>query len=161
MNKMDKESDYERYLAERKPYVDIQLNQVEQFDKNMLMLSSGAFGISFAFISQIVRNPVANTGWILIIAWSAMALTILNTMISFLVSYKANDREVLIIDIEYRNRVSPHEEEQAVPVNRLRNVPAVMNYISIALFAIGMLFMLLYVAKNLNNGRLECQINRN
>lgn len=142
-------ADQERYERERDRYIDIQLNQVEQFDKNMLLLSSGAFSVSFAFISQIVKTPVPDTSWKLIVAWSMMAACILNTMLSFLMSYFANDREVRIIDTERANIGLEPDSRQVVPKNRFKRIPTFMNLLGLSLFIIGIIYMLLYVASNM------------
>jgi len=143
------ESSEERYHKIRDRYIGIQLNQVEQFDKNMLLLSSGTFGISFAFINQVVKNPsAANTAWMIIVAWSSMALCILNTLVSFLVSNYVNDREVLIIDIEEENKMTDCALKRVVPKNRLKRAPNIMNIGTLVMFACGMVFMIIYVANN-------------
>src|SRR6266478_3647165 len=61
----------------------------ENFDKNLLTFSSGALGLSLAFIKDIV--PLGRTIWIpcLFVSWIAFALCILVTMASFQVSIRA------------------------------------------------------------------------
>lgn len=61
----------------------------ENFDKNLLALSSGALGISLAFVKDIVPLQEAHLLFCLIASWIMFALCILVTMASFQVSIKA------------------------------------------------------------------------
>jgi len=61
----------------------------ETFDRNLLAFSSGALGLSLAFIKDIV--PLGKAVWIpcLYISWILFALCIMVTMASFQVSIRA------------------------------------------------------------------------
>lgn len=61
----------------------------ENFDKNLLAFSSGALGVSLAFIKDIVPLGQAHLVPCLVISWIAFALCVLVTMASFQVSIKA------------------------------------------------------------------------
>lgn len=61
----------------------------ENFDKNLLALSSGALGVSLAFIKDIVPLGQAHLIPLLVISWITFALCILVTLASFQVSIKA------------------------------------------------------------------------
>lgn len=41
-----------------------------QFDKQILFLSSGALGLSFAFIKDIVKLNESNHKWLLVLSWA-------------------------------------------------------------------------------------------
>ncbi|MDD5014531.1 MAG: hypothetical protein PHW73_05450 [Atribacterota bacterium] len=49
---------YKIYLEERKLLVDASRESAQSFDKTMLVLASGAFGLSLTFIRQIF--PIIN-----------------------------------------------------------------------------------------------------
>ena len=61
-SKLDKTTDtgYEVYLEERKSLVTALLEQTRSFDKYVLTLAGGTFGLSFLFIKQIVPQPMHN-----------------------------------------------------------------------------------------------------
>ncbi len=61
----------------------------ENFDKNLLTFSSGALGLSLAFIKDIVPLGEAHLIPCLFVSWIAFALCILVTMASFQVSIQA------------------------------------------------------------------------
>lgn len=58
----------------------------EQFDKHVLFIASGAFGISFAFIEKLVDLEEAVSTDCLIQSWYAFAIVIFVSLISHFVS---------------------------------------------------------------------------
>lgn len=63
----------------------------EQFDKNVLFISSGALGISFGFIEKIVPNLVdANCKSYLIDSWYCFAGVIFLSLVAHFISILAN-----------------------------------------------------------------------
>src|SRR6266851_1920817 len=79
---------------------DIQ-SSTDSFDQSLLTLSSGALGVSLAFIKDIV--PLKEAVWIglLFASWIAFALCIVTTVVSFLLSVKANKQQLGYIDEYY------------------------------------------------------------
>jgi hypothetical protein len=72
MSKLDSGSNddfkYEVYLEERKSLVDAEREGSRSFDKAILTLAAGAFGLSLTFIRQIVPNIESGTMFMLICA---------------------------------------------------------------------------------------------
>ena len=84
MNEEDKE-----YLQElRKGYIE----SSSQFDKQLLFFASGALGLSFAFIKDIVKLDVATHKCILITSWILFGAVIILSIISHYTSLKAINR---------------------------------------------------------------------
>jgi hypothetical protein len=79
---------------------DIQ-SSTDSFDQSLLTLSSGALGVSLAFIKDIV--PLKEAVWIGLLfgSWIAFALCIVATVVSFLVSVKANKQQLGYIEAYY------------------------------------------------------------
>lgn len=65
--------------------------QTSSLEKALLTLSAGAFGLSIAFVAQMVPDP--KHLWAMILAWSAFGLSLIITVFSFYASIKALDRE--------------------------------------------------------------------
>lgn len=53
-----------------------------EYDKNILYIASGAFGISFAFIEKIVPLQTAIYNWILFCGWLLLTVTIMLCLFS-------------------------------------------------------------------------------
>ena len=95
--KPDRTTETETQKAEWVAWLQTEIKQVREdiqsstdsFDTNMLTLSSGALGISLAFIKDIV--PLGQAKWLpsLLISWVSFAVCILATVISFRVSKAA------------------------------------------------------------------------
>lgn len=62
----------------------------EQFDKTIVFITSGAFGISFAFIEKIVKLKEATHKIILIDAWYIFAIVIFISLVCHFLSSQAN-----------------------------------------------------------------------
>jgi hypothetical protein len=75
----------------------------EDFDRNLLTLSSGALGLSLAFIKDIV--PLSKSVWIpcLVVSWGAFALCVLITLASSQVSVRANEIALEVAENVYIN----------------------------------------------------------
>jgi hypothetical protein len=69
---------------------DNQNKMSDEFDKNLLALSSGALGVSLAFIKDIVPLKDAGFRCALYLSWVSFTLCILVTLMSFRFSMHAN-----------------------------------------------------------------------
>ena len=68
---------------------DAYIESSSQFDKQLLYLASGALGLSFAFIKDIVTLNLAKHKWLLVTSWSLFGIVILLSVISHYTSLKA------------------------------------------------------------------------
>jgi len=137
---------YEDYRDERKVLIYAELEQARSFDKYILTLAAGTFGLSLLFIRQIAPQPEEGTIWLLIAAWVAFGVSILSTLISFLFSQLAYQKQREILDEWYEK-----EEEQGVEVskNKFATCTHYLNWASMFLFIIGVTFLVIFSAKNL------------
>ncbi|MGB7581754.1 MAG: hypothetical protein WBL85_04825 [Sedimentisphaerales bacterium] len=136
---------YKVYLEERKFLVDAEREQSQSFDKAILTLAGGAFGISLTFIKDIVSNhePV-QLPW-LILAWICFIVSMLSTLISFLTSQKAcaTQREILeALYCDEQDKKSNHENTAAERTSWL-------NWFSISTFIMGTIFLAIFSIVNL------------
>ena len=81
---MIEEEDKECWQQLNKAYIE----SSSQFDKQVLYFASGALALSFTFIKDIVKLPVASCKHILIISWCFFVAVILLSIVSHYSSKK-------------------------------------------------------------------------
>ena len=87
---------YEDYLLEeRKSLLIAQSEQAKNFDRWVLTLAGGTFGLSLIFINQIAPNPMS-IGY-LVAAWACFAASICLTLSSFLLSQEAHHKYIEVV----------------------------------------------------------------
>jgi len=153
MDKLDSNNNndlkYKVYLEERKLLIHAEYEESRLFDKAILTLTAGAFGLSLTFIRQIVPTIRSGTVWMLIFAWVGFGISLLSTLISFLTSQSACSKQREILKAEYFN----NRGSQSKKVN-LKNKMAIwtkqLNKISIFAFIIGIFFLTTFSIVNLS-----------
>lgn len=86
--------DYQEY---RSTLVAGRQESQSKYDRNLIALSSGALGISFAFIKDVLGALPENTFW-LMVAWSCWTLSLTLTLGSFLSSQWAMTKAIRQVD---------------------------------------------------------------
>jgi len=144
--KSDEEKLYEVYFEERKQLIDAEREGARSFDKAILTLAAGAFGLSIAFIEKIVPSPRAGSAEILVSAWALFGLSLLLTLVSFLTSQKACARQREILEENYFG------QSRSAKQMTLRNIWAtctnVLNIFSIGAFILGVVLLAVFGAIN-------------
>lgn len=92
---------YKVYLEERKSLVDAEREQSQLFDKAILTLAGGAFGLSLTFIKDMISNHKPIQIYWLILAWTCFCASMLSTLISFLTSQNACSTQRATLEAEY------------------------------------------------------------
>jgi len=117
----------------------------------MLTLSSGALGVSLAFIKDIV--PLGHAIWIslLLISWVAFALCIVTTVFSFLFSIAALKRHRDLLDEMYRTKDRELEKRQTSRWNVVR----ICTYLALTLFLLGLVLTVVFVITNVSSSHTE------
>ena len=118
----------------RKDYVESEHHAQDQFDKAVLTLSGGAFGVSFAFMNDVVGDDPHYLLWILL-AWSAWGLSITLILISF---YTSN--------VSFRRAIKNLPKGNG---GRWTTATSLLNFFAGTLFVLGVLFLVRFVALNL------------
>jgi len=129
----------EEYLLRRRELIDGLNSQYDSFDKQMLLLSSGSFGVSFAFIKDVVPPPWHHP-FFLILSWVLFAFCILIVLFSFIASQKAHDLEISHLDKNYRNSTDIERK------NLWTQWTGFLNVSSMILFAFATLSLILFIA---------------
>jgi len=128
VSKLDPDSNndlkYKVYLEERKLLVDAKREESRLFDKAILTLAAGAFGLSLAFIRQIVPSNGIKPGtmFMLIFAWAWFCISLLSTLISFLTSQSACSKQMEILEVQYFDNHNSQDEK-----NNPKNWPAILT----------------------------------
>ena len=132
----------EAYEKERAKYGDTLLKSMidaqDQFDKYIISLSSGAFGLTFAFIDKLIDIKHADWKVLLLIAWISWATAICSTLVSFYFSQAA---------LEFAfNRWQARETDLKNPLDW---VTRILNAISGLAFLLGVIALISFVYTNL------------
>jgi hypothetical protein len=134
-------SDSEEYKAQlleyRRLLIQAEQKAQETYDKTVLALSGGAFGISFAFVENFVSSP-QRAGWLLG-AWVVWGLSITAVLFSFYFSTKALRKSVIQVD---------DGEVPRSPGGRYSGITSVLNALGGVFFFVGALLLVIFVALN-------------
>jgi len=153
---------YERDLREherkRKIYDDfssawdsqreIQLEADARFHKNILAIASGSFGVSFAFINQIVPLSGAVHIAVLVLSWLFFGLSIVCAVLEPRVGSVIQDK--LLDDIEKNIELGYEGKPYKKTNKRLLMLPTrVLSWLSFIFFVIGVICLLYFVYLNM------------
>ena len=145
MSDDDQKHRREVYANTRKDLLGRQLSNSEKFDNAILTLSTGALGISLAFIKDIVPLKIAQNLWLLKASWWLFGLSIISTLASFVASQRGISRQLKYAEEYYLNKKDDYL--------RKRNYPAILtdflNYSSGTLFIAAILITIFFVISNL------------
>lgn len=142
-----KDEKYEEYLLEeRKSLLFAILEQAKSFDRWILTLTGGTFGLSLIFINQIAPNPKSGTIGFLVTGWVFFALSILSTLLSFLFSQEACYEQIKNIHKLISSEIDRSKE---LPLNIYGRITKGLNYCSMITFLIGVAFLVTFATLNL------------
>jgi len=137
------EKKYDIYFAERNALIDAEREGARLFDKAILTLAAGSFGLSLALIKQIVPDiKNGSTIW-LILGWGGFCLSLLSTLISFLTSQAACRKQREILEQSY---LKDGNEEP----NRAGRITQLLNILSITFFVLGIVFSAVFILTNIS-----------
>lgn len=130
-------------LAEYRDYiVNAEQKSQDSYDKAVLSLSSGALGISIAFIKDIIGSKPVSMKLFLFLSWGLWGLSILSILFSHFMSIRA-----LRQTIRQTDNGKIHDEK---PGGNYSKITEILNIVSGIFFAIGVLLITVFVAKNLD-----------
>ncbi|MCL2381302.1 MAG: hypothetical protein FWC64_06875 [Treponema sp.] len=126
----------------------VQLDADRRFHKNMLTIAAGSFGVSFAFINQIVPLATAHYTGILIAAWVLFGLSIIFAVLEPRIASVIQD--MLLDDIE-KAIESEYEGKLYRGKNRkLVMLPTrILSWLAFILFTAGVVCLLYFVHTNI------------
>lgn len=91
------------YAETRADLLKRQLSNAENYDKSILSVATAALGFSLVFLKEIVPISIAKDFYLIKISWLFLILTILATLISFLSSQRAINKQLLYAQEYYLN----------------------------------------------------------
>ncbi len=136
-----KEKKYQLFIDERKLLIQAEQEGAKTFDKAILTFTSGAFGVSIAFLKDIVPHPFPNTFWLIGYSWALFSLSLLSILFSFLASQNACKKS---IELAYEKIMNDKNE-----TNTWSTVTLISNYCSLLLLALAFIFSGCFVYWNL------------
>lgn len=145
--------DWERrreYMDLRKVYMAGEQQAYDDFDKAMLTLAGGAFGLSVLFVQQFAPNPIMT--WLLFTAWCCFIISLLATMISFMTSQKAFRKSIDNLDRIYSFNESEdikHASNDVIDDDPNDVMTERLNIASIIFFIIGSIFLATFAYYNI------------
>ena len=130
------------YLEEYRNHLqDIYQKAQEDYDKTVLTLSSGALGISFAFVKDIIGpGPISCSG-LLYWSWVCWGVSVACVLFSHLTSSYSIRKSIEQVDKgeAYTQRIGGWYDK----------VTSVLNHLSGFLFLAGLVLIILFVSKNM------------
>ncbi len=143
---MENEQYEESLLEERKSLIFAILEQSKSFDRWILTLAGGTFGLSLVFINQIAPNLKSGTLGFLTTAWVLFAISILFTLLSFLFSQETCYKQIKDIHKLLKGEIDRSKE---LPLHIYGRITKGLNYCSMTTFLIGVAFLITFAILNL------------
>lgn len=126
------DQDYRRLLQE------LENKAQDEYDKTVIMLSTGALGLSFTFLKDIVNLKEAHSMYLMMGAWICWAISASSVLYSFYSSRQALRQEIEDLDNEIE-RVNNHFDR----------LTGMLNFWSGTFFVVGLFFMIAFVKTNI------------
>jgi hypothetical protein len=116
-----------------------------RFDRALFAIAAGSFGLSFAFIEEIVPLATASRPYLLVVSWACFALCLIVMVLGHLLSAET-----------YRRQRDDVAKDMALQFNGktagdrpVRDIVSPCNYISLIMYIGGIICLLLFVLLNL------------
>ncbi|RUO34294.1 hypothetical protein [Aliidiomarina sanyensis] len=123
-----------------------QLSNTENYDKSILMLSSAGLAISLTFFESVVPMETASRLWLMKMSWVFFLLSILLSLVAYLVSNAAITKQLSIAEDYYVNKLQSAFNKR----NWLSALNNWLNYSVGVLFAAATVAVVIFVISNIN-----------
>jgi hypothetical protein len=127
---------------------------IDEFDKALLKLSAGAFGISFVFLKEITKSETITCKTVLELAWLFWGLTLGFSLLGFFASHQAN-RNAQVVYMRYLKSTSPGRRRKTINYKKLRGKWGItvewLNPLGGICFILGLICMSFFVTNNLSH----------
>jgi hypothetical protein len=110
----------------------------QQFDKQILYISSGALGVSMSFITDIVEMKLASHKFLLSISWIVLAFIILVSLTSHYISMKA-------LNYKMENRNNDGDKKSSF----YNGIVSKLNVIMLLGLPIGIILLICFITLNI------------
>lgn len=141
---MDKETE-KIYLDYRNHLLESRRQSYDQFDKAIFLLSGGGLTVSLTILKDIIPLNSAQFKFLLATTWIFFMLSMIFTLVSFISSQYAIDKQIKLTDDYFLN-----DNESALSQQNIGLVTTkYLNYSSAASFILGVISLLLFVYLNI------------
>jgi len=140
------DSEYEGHIDSRKSLQTSLREQARSFDRHILALAGGTFGLSIFIIKALAPSPVADSMFYLMGAWISFATSITLTLASFLLSQKASMCYIQKIDDDLRSKTF---NANGIRTNIYTKLVYHFNCASMVAFIVGVGFLIYFGRMNL------------
>ena len=138
------------YSETRQDLLTRQLSNSQNYDRAILSLSTAGLGFSLAFIQNLIPLTLSKHIWLLYYSWVFFIIAIVLTLLSFLFSQKAIDKQLFFAEKYYLEE----EDEYAEKRNWLSDINNWIFYSSWLIFVLAISLTVIYVKINLLGGTL-------
>lgn len=138
---------YANYMAEIQKR---ELSGIEHFDKSVLTLSSAGLGLSVTLLKDVVPLDKAVYLSAMYISWTLFVVAILSTLLSFMVSVKAHDRQKGVASRAYLQG----DEAAFNEPNSFDTLTRALNYTSAGAFVLALILTTVFVIINMERNRM-------
>lgn len=136
---------YQAYLQERKASIQSEQSEAATYDRWLITLASGAFGLSITFYKDIAGgDPLPETLKFIVSAWAFLCISITLTMVSLQASQHAFRRSVDILDQQYES----DQPDEVGKANVWDTVVCVLNWGSLLFFILGVALLAYFCFSN-------------
>lgn len=122
-----------------------QLSNTENYDKAILTLSSAGLAISLSFIKNIVTLENAQYLYLLKASWTLFLLSIVVSLVAYLIGNAAISRQLRIAEDYYVNKLISAQTEK----NRLSQFNNIINYTVGLFFVLAISILVVFVIFNI------------
>ena len=140
------EAEHRRLEEDRKLYIDADREGARSFDKYVLLLASGAFATTIAFLRDVVPDIELEVVPLLMMAWLMFGVSIMSTLASFLGSQYACKAYIQDCD----RRLSCPESCPSNLGAMIGHVVTISNILAIIFLLLGFFFWMAFVGISLS-----------
>ena len=127
----------------REAFLRVKEKSEDDFEKNIVYISAGTLVLSLTFIEKIVDVQDSNALWVLVIAWTFLALTLIGNLLSHHVSSYFHDL--------CANEYDDGDENLIKNINKRNRILRIWNIVSISTLFIGITFLIVFSSINIYN----------
>lgn len=136
------------YSETRQDLLNRQLSNTQNYDRAILSLSTAALGFSLAFIKDLVVLNDSSHVWLLFSSWGFFVIAIIMTLLSFVTSQKAIEKQLYFAEQYYLNE----REEFIKKKNWMSYLTDWIFYSSSVVFITAVFLTVLFVKINILGG---------
>ena len=148
--KDEKDKEIRNKKADFREHFQEAINKSEDdFEKNLIYLSSGALGLTLIFIEKIVPPQNSVYLFFLILGWALLTITLAVNLISHLISKKYIQQSQRDYD-EYENQLIEYDKLDK-SLSKRNNTIDKINWFSVVFFVLGIVSIVFYTSVNFYN----------